>query len=206
MGRIVIRGKRGNSLRGPGRIANPDASVDATIGENDGTGNSDTGESVGSDGIGQTDDSGIDSGAGGNSQRFVDPATGGSDTGTGTGARRRGRPPGSRNSTRKSTVTETSRNIGEMLFSLHLGMATFLNAEHWAITEDEADRLGKAIIRVTQCYNINILSEEQMAWVNLGMVAIPIYGTRAFLSMQSKKEKPKIVSKRPVTIREAQVQ
>lgn len=205
MGRIVIRGKRRNSLWGAGRIANPDASVDATIGEDDGIGNPDARESVISYGIGPGDDSGIDSGASGNTQRFVDPATGNSDTGTGTGTRRRGRPPGSRNSTRKSTVTETSRNIGEMLFSLHLGMATFLNSEHWAITEDEADRLGKAIIRVTQCYNINILSEEQLAWVNLAMVAVPIYGTRAFVSVQSKKEKPKIVSK-PVTIREAQVQ
>lgn len=205
MGRIVIRGKRRNSLRGAGRIANPDASVDATLGENDGVGNTDAGESVSSDGIGPGDDSGVDSGASGNSERFVNPASAASGD-SGTGTRRRGRPPGSRNGTRKATVTETSRNIGEMLFSLHLGMATFLSSEHWAITEDEADRLGKAIIRVTQCYNINVLSEEQLAWVNLAMVAVPIYGTRAFLSVQSKKEKPKIVSKQPVTIGEAQVQ
>lgn len=196
MGRIIIRKSKrnlGNDSRIPARDRNDDAGIDA---EN---------ERDGIEGTGEPDESGTNTASGdqppsggidGNGTEFVDPASGGSRTGAGTGTgKRRGRPRGSRNAVRQSP-SKATEDISGLLFSLHLGMATFLKSEVMAITQEESDRLAAALVRVSELYDIRIVPEKYMAWINLATVGGSIYGPRIMAaSLKKKKPQPE-----PVTI------
>ena len=72
-------------------------------------------------------------------------------------------------------------------------MAQMMKDEIWKLTEIEADEMGKAIVRVTELYDIQIIPEKQMAWINLIMVGGSIYGPRVVASGKNKKKGPQIV-------------
>lgn len=194
------------------RIKRKNGSDESSSVINGNTVDSDRGTSLvdGEQGTGESDESVIRS-AGADNQpdgrdddngtRFVDPAgTPYTDSGESTG-KRRGRPRGSRNAKRTSPAQAT-KDISQLLFSLHLGMASFFKSEVLALTEDEAQNLGAAITRVTDLYDIRILPEKYMAWVNLGIVGSGIYGPRLFVLSQQKKrahQKPIPVVTMPAT-------
>ena len=201
MARIVVRRNKRKS-----------GSVGASDNGNDNAVNVDRGTSVidGESGAGESDESIVraagtdnqpDGGDDDNGTRFVDPADTASSSGdTGTG-KRRGRPRGSRNAKRTSPAQAT-KDISQLLFSLHLGMASFFKSEVIALTEEEAQNLGGAITRVTDLYDIRILPEKYMAWVNLGIVGSGIYGPRLYVLSQQKKrahQKPIPVVTMPAT-------
>lgn len=93
------------------------------------------------------------------------------------------------NRSRRSSASETTKTLSALLFSLHSMAAAFLKVEELQITEEESKQLGEAITRVTELYEIPMLDEKTAAWLNLGMVAVGVYGTRATAMMFSQKKK-----------------
>lgn len=149
-----------------------------------------TGESDGIDPIAANGSDGDDSSEYGNSPNYVDPATATatSDSGTGTG-KRRGRKPGTKNKPRGTSTSQATADLSGMLFTAHLFMAKMLKSEVIEITKEESEELSSAITRVTQLYDVALLSEKNWAFLNLAMVMGNIYGTRlAVISKQSKKK------------------
>lgn len=137
------------------------------------------------------DDYVIDEPNNGTSNTFVDPNTGSSSgTGSNTGRRTRsdaGKPRGRR--TRRDT-TETTDSVASMLFAVHLGMSNLMNSELLALTKEESEAYAKAVTNVSQYYDIPVIGEKAMAWVNLCTVMGSIYGPRFLAAkMQAKKNK-----------------
>lgn len=134
-------------------------------------------------GIATTDDNGIDSADFIRSEPTdaVDPndvdATPDPGTDSGTGTRRRGRPAGSRNRTRKS-ATQTTATLERILFSLHMGMGMVLGHPEFGLTREESSMLAEAVTGVTELYDIPLADEKTLAWLNLGSVAMMVYGPR----------------------------
>ncbi len=127
----------------------------------------------------------------------VDPAsipTAGDDAPYGytKSGRRRNRPIGSNRtgagkSGRKS-ASETSSSLNSILFSVHLMGASFLKVPELTLTNEESEALCEAIMRVTELYDIPLVDEKTMAWVNLAMVAGGIYAPR-FIAAKINKSK-----------------
>ena len=68
--------------------------------------------------------------------------------------------------------------------------AAFLKAPALALTEEESRTLAAAVVRVTDLYDVPLMSEEARAWLNLGMVGCGVYGTRiAAVMLEAKKTK-----------------
>lgn len=155
----------------------------------------DAGESDELTSVATIDDYDVSDGSDGNGEEFVDPASAGTGSNSDTGRKRRsdaGTRRGSR--TRRTSATETTNSVASMLFTLHLGMATFLKSEYVALSEDESQNLAKAITRVTQLYDIPVMGEKAMAWTNLLMVAGTVYGPRIVAGkVAKKKHKPQVV-------------
>ncbi len=180
-----------------------------TRGDTGGNGSADSGtlgtvEPTGVEGAGEPDEPRAESadgnqpsssGVDGNGPSFVDPASldgsGDNQPDGGTGKRRRGRPAGLRN--KRTSTTQATADISSLLFSLHLGMAAFLKADVVMLTEEESQRLGAAITRVTDLYDIRILPEKYMAWINLAIVGGSIYGPRVVVLARQPKKQPATV-------------
>lgn len=125
---------------------------------------------------------------------FLDPATLAGDSGsTGTG-KRRGRKPGSRNratGTPGKSASQTSHSISNILFSMHMMASVFFKTPELSMEEEEAKELATAITRVTELYDVPMMDEKTMAWINLAMVGAKIYGPRAVAVTVNKKNKPR---------------
>ena len=106
--------------------------------------------------------------------------------------KRRGRPPtakeGGETTTRK-TQTQTTLNLGEMLLNAHIMLAVLAKNPMIELTEGEAKKLGQAVERVTELYEVPLLDERSRAWINLGLVGFEVYGTRIIATMAEKKPK-----------------
>ena len=138
----------------------------------------------------------------------VDPGTVGfgSSGGSVTG-KRRGRPPGSRNTSRNPDAISTTKTntanlagIETVLFSLHLMAATAFKTPELALDATEAKKLADAVANVAKHYPV-VLTEKQLAWTNLCIIAGGLYGTR-FVALQMRlkadaqaKPKPFLVPK-----------
>jgi len=126
---------------------------------------------------------------------FVDPATG-SGSGADSGTRRRTRSDaGTRRGSRRSrtSATETTNSVANLLFTCHLGISAMLHSEVFAITEQESEELAKAVTKVSQLYDIPVIGEKALAWMNLAMVGGKIYGPRVVAVKLTKKRKDKVV-------------
>lgn len=117
-----------------------------------------------------------------------DRASGGTGDSTGGGsAKRRGRPPGGGNK-RPSGAKASAEIVTKLLVSIHALLAGALKEPVLAITESEADLLGKATLDVLACYDLPI-TETTMAWVHLGMITGAIYAPRVVvLGIKSKQQ------------------
>jgi hypothetical protein len=192
MARIIIR-KFGSGDPKPIAFGQP-VSGDGgeSSGSDTGTLRTLTGEPDNADFGTANDDSASRRGVNGNGTEFVDPTNA---TPASGGGKRRGRKPGSKNRVNRATPTETSKTLTTILFSLHLGMASMFKSEVFAITEDEATRLGGAITRVTELYDIPLLTDKQQAWLNLAIVGCSVYGPRIVASgVLRKKSGPRVVT------------
>jgi hypothetical protein len=190
MGRIVIRKRRGDPGDGsgnPGGIVEP---AQPYVGNLALPGNTVTGEPDRDDIAAASDDNEPDNTGAGNNPRdtpqYVDPASA-TDPATGT-PKRRGRPRGSSNrNPKRTTATQATADISSILLTLHFGMSKIFKDDIWMITEPESQEMSKAITRVTELYDIQIIPEKQMAWLNLAMVGASVYGPRIAASGKKKK-------------------
>jgi hypothetical protein len=65
------------------------------------------------------------------------------------------------------------------------------------LAEEEAKALGAAINRVTELYDIAIIPEKQMAWINLIVTAGGIYGPRVVAANARKKKPAQVIHMQP---------
>lgn len=142
------------------------------------------------------DDYVVDQSDNGISDTFVDPSTG-SSSGSGSSSGRRtrsdaGKPRGRRTS--RAAATETTGSIANLLFSVHLGMANLFGTEVFAITPEESQALAKAVTNVSQYYDVPIVSEKMLAWVNLATTMGAVYGPRFVAAKIRKNKKPNVVT------------
>lgn len=95
---------------------------------------------------------------------------------------------------RRDTRAKPSKASGDLtalLHSIHMMGASFLGIPQLVLDEDEAKRMGEAVARVTELYDVPMMSEEARAWTNLALVSGAIYGPRFISYSLDKKTKPK---------------
>lgn len=69
-----------------------------------------------------------------------------------------------------------------------------LHSELFSITEDEAKELAKAVSNVSQYYDLPVIGEKALAWMNLAMVGGKVYGPRIVAAKLTRKPKrPNVV-------------
>ena len=68
------------------------------------------------------------------------------------------------------------------------------------LAEEESKEMADAVTRVTQLYDIQIIPERQMAWINLGLVGLSIYGPRVMASRKTKSPKPTLQNPQVITM------
>lgn len=73
-------------------------------------------------------------------------------------------------------------------------LAAFLKVPGLAITEDESKKLAAAITRVTDLYDVPMLDEKTRAWINLTLVGVEVYGTRAATVLVERKRGGRILA------------
>ena len=126
----------------------------------------------------------------------ADIAAGGSgDSGTGTGTgKRRGRKPGVRNSgSSRKEKTQTQETLESLLLSVHFMGARLLKIPELELSEDEGKKLASAVNRVAEMYDVTVIPEKTLAWINLATIAGTIYGPRVIAASINKKRGLSIV-------------
>lgn len=129
-----------------------------------------------------------------NTTEFINPSSGtnSSDSGTSTRTRRRRSDAGFKRGVRVRE-TQTSADLKSLLLTIHFGLAGVLHSPKLKLTEGEAEQLANALKRVTDLYDVHILPEKQMAWLNLAIVSGAIYLPRIRKETTPKDERPKVV-------------
>lgn len=105
--------------------------------------------------------------------------------------RKRGRPRGSKRVYASVTAKkEASLDLSGVLYSTHLMLAAMLKIEELKIEQTEAKELSDAIVRVNELYGGIVIPEKALAWINLGIVGMKVYGPRfAAHSLNRSKKK-----------------
>lgn len=190
-----LRRKKRNNIGGAGSVVGTvDNLPDDVAGNPFAAPESDAGDSGEIDVAGETGDSEFFDPAGDDGGIEATGDTSGSEPGSGEPRKRgRGRPKGSGGGTvTRKQAAQAQGHLEAILFSMHQMAAAFI-APEFGITETECAALAGALQRVQEQYEVSILPEKAMVWVQLGFVAAGIYGPRiAIATMRQKKErKPK---------------
>jgi len=68
-------------------------------------------------------------------------------------------------------------------------LAKIVQAPEFALPKNEADELGAALKTVQDLYDVSVIPEKTLAWINLFNVGASIYGPRYFaISARRKRE------------------
>lgn len=78
-------------------------------------------------------------------------------------------------------------------------LAAFTKVEQLALDPEESKKLAEAITRVTEMYDVKVMSAEALAWTNLIMVAGGVYGPRMMSYSMDKKAAKQQRTQNPVT-------
>jgi hypothetical protein len=117
----------------------------------------------------------------------------------GSPRRKRGRRKGWRAGDGKNKKSDTLLNVSgieKVLLSVHGMLSAITKTPELALEDKEAADLALGIAEVAEFYPLDI-APEAYAWVNLFMIAVPIYGSRIFLVAQRRKDE-KSARARPV--------
>lgn len=93
------------------------------------------------------------------------------------GPRKRGRKPGTKNSTQKAANPVTVTGLEKVLYAIHATAASALKAPELELDQTEARNLAEAVAEVQRHYNA-VIDPKMMAWIGLFGVAGTIYGPR----------------------------
>lgn len=136
-----------------------------------------------------------DGGSGGDSGDVISPKLGNGDgtdngdggTGTSEPRRGRGRPAGSRTQKKAEISVGT---LADVIAFAHVGLASVLKNDAWALDETECKRLADASAKVLRHYDTPAISAQAMDWIGLLMVAGNIYGPRIAMAVSDRKPRP----------------
>lgn len=78
--------------------------------------------------------------------------------------------------------------------------AAFLGVSELSIDEDDAKKLAAAINDVRQFYDASFVDPKTMAWINLGIAAATVYGTRAMAYNLRRKADKRTAPLRPQAV------
>jgi len=78
-----------------------------------------------------------------------------------------------------------------MLLSMHGMGAMMLKIPELALSEQESAMMAAGIANVAKHYPDTIVSEKTLAWSNLAMVMIGVYGTRTIAIANNRKRERK---------------
>jgi hypothetical protein len=96
-------------------------------------------------------------------------------------APRSGRRKGKRNSggqERTASKSQTSKDLAGLAFMAHMALSKLLAIPELVISQDEAEQLTKASMRVAELYGGVVLPETVVAWSEMIMATVTIYGPR----------------------------
>ena len=93
--------------------------------------------------------------------------------------KKRGRPKGNKNAYKTiAAKKDAALDLTQVLYSTHLMLSTLMKIEELKLEQGEAKELSDAIVRVNDLYGGLVIPEKVLAWINLGIVGIKVYGTR----------------------------
>ena len=81
-------------------------------------------------------------------------------------------------------------NFGAILFSIHEMLAAVTSLPEMRINEDESKRLGEAAANVAKLYDMRV-NQKALAWTQLSVCAIMVYGPRIYMIADRKKAERK---------------
>lgn len=86
----------------------------------------------------------------------------------------RNRPVAGGNNSSKPT-SKTTDSLANLVCMLHGVVANIVKVPALKITEDQSQQLTKAVLEVTELYDVPLPTEKVAAWMNLGAVAYKVY-------------------------------
>jgi hypothetical protein len=110
--------------------------------------------------------------------------------------KRRGRKPGSKNSTSKSSK-ETANDLTGLFLGIHTMCAMLTGIPELELEEEEAAKLAKAVARVNNYYGGMVIPEKYAVWGNFAVALGTVYGPRAITYRMRMKQE---AQGKPVTI------
>jgi hypothetical protein len=135
------------------------------------------------DGIDVARDGGADSGeSGSGAAGYINPASVAADNDSDNnpagepGKRKRGRPPGSRN-TAAATKPADIGGVEKILFGIHMVLGNII-APEFGMPKEECTEMAKAIQDVNRHYNIKLLDQKTADWFHLTQTVAVCYGVR----------------------------
>jgi hypothetical protein len=181
MARIIVHNTSRGTVNDTGAVTGNGSETGNDAGMFEQIGEPITGQSSGYVNQSASDDNGTGNTGTGNSTSYVDPTTGTvSGTDTGTRKRRRRSDAGFKRGTRTRTSrTEETQDIKSLLLMIHFGLAGFLHAPKLKLSEQEAEQLAVAANRLREFYpDISVLSPKAQAWFNLAICCGLVYGPK----------------------------
>jgi hypothetical protein len=73
-------------------------------------------------------------------------------------------------------------------------LATLTKQASLVLTEDESEKLAKAINAVAELYETPMLDEKTRAWIGLSLVGLEVYGSRIATAYLMAKQRPRPVA------------
>jgi hypothetical protein len=108
------------------------------------------------------------------------------------GKPRKRAPNGTRTETKaenKAKLYQNLAGIETMLLSIHAMMAAITHTPEIALSVEESKALSLGIANVAKHYPATVVNEKTLAWMNLGMLVMGVYGTRAVAISNNRKRK-----------------
>jgi hypothetical protein len=96
-----------------------------------------------------------------------------------------------------ASAEKKASDLTAIILSMHMLAANITGIAEVELDEKEAKTLAEAVNRIEALYEVPVLSEKQLAWLNLCMVLGTVYGTR-YVAYKVRRRKEK--EKQPKTI------
>lgn len=89
--------------------------------------------------------------------------------------RRRNRPTGGTRGGAERNTSKTTDSLASLMCMLHSVVSNMVKIPALKITMEQSQELTKAVVDVTELYDVPLPTEKVAAWMNLGAVAYKVY-------------------------------